>query len=93
MTMHDRTTYGDGAQELDELFQNWSDLDNVADYAGYRDSARNRAADAAWDAYEDSRTDCLRELSRREQQEEEMAVYEDYLFEERRTEELAREAA
>jgi hypothetical protein len=42
-------------ESLDELFRQWMELDNVAEYNGYEDEAANARAAAAWQAYEAAR--------------------------------------
>jgi len=43
------------SEPLDELFRQWMELDNVAEYNGYEDEAANARAAAAWQAYEAAR--------------------------------------
>jgi len=39
-------------EELDALFERWSELDNIADAKGYENEAANAKADDAWREYE-----------------------------------------
>ena len=49
--VHDRATYGRFAHKLDELWLDWSQKDNAADYESYDNLLLNDAAEDAWDTY------------------------------------------